>query len=299
MILPSQDRKKHFLRQPSLTICSIFTLVPSPQIIVCLQLGTCPCWTCLGSTWCAVWNWRWRAAGLVQPSTPDHAELAPTARQLSSAGLHSSLMALQEHKCLWWGLRCDKQRITGFPSSASHPSECKCSPLWGSGYGHASDRIRTLQSYILRGSPWSRLLLLYHHARMASDLWGLLAAPEGLGLGRHHSHPFCAGRGSAKQAPHWMHFRRRGEGEGWTAAQLVSRHDVLLQIKRAISLFCAAYSAASRLEYLLSHPIVMFSTRGWQQNIERFTLTQPSGFTPSSQQFWASAKFAHCFLCAM
>lgn len=54
MILPSQDRKKHFLRQPNLTICSIFTLVPNSQIIVCLQLGTCPRWTCLGSTRCSL-----------------------------------------------------------------------------------------------------------------------------------------------------------------------------------------------------------------------------------------------------
>lgn len=177
----------------------------------------------------------------MQPSTPEHTELAPTSQQLNSASLHASLMALQEHECRWWGPRCNKQRITGFPSSASQPSECKCSPLWGLGYGHAGDRIRTLQSCIRRDSPWSRLLLLYHHACMASDLWGLLAAPEGPGLGRHHSHPFCAGRGSAKQAPHWMHFRRRGEGEGWTAAQLVSRHNALLQIKRAVSFFCTAY----------------------------------------------------------
>lgn len=119
----------------------------------------------------SVWNWRWRAAGLVQPSTPEHAELAPTSQQLSSAGFHASLTALQEHKCRWWGLRCNKQRITAFPSGASHPSECKCSPLWRLGYGHVSDRIRTLQSCICRDSPWSRLLLLYHHACMASDLW--------------------------------------------------------------------------------------------------------------------------------
>lgn len=66
----------------------------------------------------------------------------------ASAKAQALLAAPPVESEVWQAGAGGLQRITGFSSGTSHPSECKCLQLWGSGHTHAGDQVRTLHNCI-------------------------------------------------------------------------------------------------------------------------------------------------------